>query len=505
MSGRVYLVGAGPGDPGLVTVKAAACLKRADAVVYDFLANPVLLAHVGPETELIYVGKSGSNHTMSQSDINRLIVKLAGEGKTVVRLKGGDPYIFGRGGEEAEELAEAGLDFEVVPGVTSAVAAPAYAGIPLTHRDFTSTVGFVTGHEDPGKDESALNWDHLAGAFGTLVFLMGVKNLPTISARLIAAGRPGDTPAALVRWGTTPDQRTLVATLADIADRAAEQGFRAPAVLVIGGVVSLRDKLNWFERLPLFGRTIMVTRTRPQASRLTARLTERGARVIECPTIEIHPPSSWQPVDRALTDLERFDWVVLTSPNGVDFFFRRLWELGLDARALGGVRLAAIGPATADKLEANGLRVDLLPQKFVAEGLVEAMTEAGVGGANILLARAAEARKVLPVELTAAGAQVTEVALYQTLPPQGLTPPARDALDRGEVHLVTFTSSSTAENLAQVLGDDLASFIDAVPGASIGPITSQTARGLGFNLAAEASTYTIDGLVDAVVEYFQAS
>ena len=500
--GKVFLVGAGPGDPGLLTVKGAQCLAEADVVVYDFLANPALLAHASPRAEMIYVGKKGSDHTLAQEDINQLIVDLARSGKRVVRLKGGDPYIFGRGGEEAEDLADAGLPFEVVPGVTSAIAAPAYAGIPLTHRSFTSNVGFITGHEDPTKPESALDWEKLATGLGTLVFLMGVKNLPSITSNLIQAGRDPSTPAALIRWGTTVRQVTLVGTLADIADLARERGLKPPAILVVGGVVGLREKLGWFERLPLFGRRIMVTRTRAQASRLTRALADLGAGVIECPTIQPAPPEDWGPVDEVLDRLSDFHWLVLTSPNGVDYFRDRLLSRGLDARALAGLKVAAIGPATADKLQDMGLKADLVPEEYVAEGLVRALTATGVSGMNILLARAQEAREVLPRELSAAGAKVTEVALYRTLPPEDLTPEAREALAQGQVDLVTFTSSSTVTNLMALLGDRVEDFRNQVPAACIGPITADTARAAGLNVAAEAEVYTVQGLVESVLDYF---
>ena len=500
--GKVYLVGAGPGDPGLITVKGARCLAEAEVVVYDFLANPALLAHASPQAEMIYVGKKGSDHTLAQEDINQLIVDLARSGKRVVRLKGGDPYIFGRGGEEAEDLADAGLPFEVVPGVTSAIAAPAYAGIPLTHRSFTSNVGFITGHEDPTKPESALDWEKLATGLGTLVFLMGVKNLPSITSNLIRAGRESSTPAALIRWGTTVRQTTLVGTLENIADLARERGLKPPAILVVGGVVGLREKLNWFERLPLFGRRIMVTRTRAQASRLTRFLTELGAGVIECPTIQPAPPEDWGPVDEALGRLPDFDWLVLTSPNGVDYFRERLLSHGLDARSLAGLKVAAIGPATVEKLQGLGIKADLMPDEYVAEGLVKALTAQGVSGANILLARAAEARDVLPRELAAAGARVTEAALYQTLTPEDLTVEAKEALAQGQVDLCTFTSSSTVTNLMELLGDRGQDFRRQVPAACIGPITGDTARKAGLNVAAEASVYTVPGLVDAVLGYF---
>lgn len=500
--GKVFLVGAGPGDPGLITVKAVDCLRQADVVVYDFLANPALLAHIPPQAELIYVGKKGSDHTLSQTEINRLIVELAAQGKVVVRLKGGDPFIFGRGGEEAEELISGGLPFEVVPGVTSAIAVPAYAGIPLTHRSHTSTVGFITGHEDPTKPESSIEWDKIATGLGTLVFLMGVKNLPNITGKLIAGGRDPQTPAALIRWGTTPEQATLVGTVENIAQKARESNFKPPAILVVGGVVGLRDTLNWFETKPLFGRRIIVTRTRSQASNLTSALSILGAEVIECPTIRIAPPDDWSPVDRALTHLDQFDWLVLTSPNGVEHLFARLWALNLDSRALAPVKLAAIGPATAEKLRDYGLRADLVPREYVAESLAEALKNEDMRGQKVLLARAAQARDVLPRELAACGATVQEAAVYQTLSPEALTSEAWDALDRGDVDLVTFTSSSTVTNMVDLLGDRLAAFKANVSAACIGPITARRAREAGLKVAVEAGEYTIDGLVRAIETFF---
>lgn len=502
--GMVYLVGAGPGDPGLITVKAVECIRRADVVVYDFLANAVFLKYASPEARRIYVGKKGSDHTLSQGGINKLIVELALSGQVVTRLKGGDPYVFGRGGEEAEELVQAGIAFEVVPGVSSAVAAPAYAGIPVTHRSHTSNVGFITGHEDPTKEQSSIDWNKIATGFGTLVFLMGVKNLPNISTNLIEAGRDPSTPAALIRWGTTSRQETISGTLENIAALAEEKKMKPPAVLVVGGVVGLRDQLNWFEKLPLFGRTILVTRTRAQAGRLTAGLTDLGARVIECPTISLFPPEDWAPVDKAIHDLSGFDWLVLTSPNGVEFLYHRLFHLGFDARVLAGLKIAAIGPATAEKLMEFGVKADLLPSRYVAEGLVEALLEQGVKDKKILLARAAEARDVLPRELSAAGAEVLVTPVYRTLQPDDLPLEALEALDNGEIDLVTFTSSSTAENMARLLGSRLEKFRAETPAAVIGPITGQTAGEHGFNIAAEALEYTIDGLVKAIVDYFSS-
>ena len=499
--GKVYLVGAGPGDPGLITLKAARCLSRAEVVVYDFLANPALLFHAAG-AERIYVGKQGSDHTLPQAEINVLLVRLAREGRVVVRLKGGDPFVFGRGGEEAEALAEAGVRFEIVPGVTSAVAAPAYAGIPLTHRDFASSVGFVTGHEDPTKPESSLDWDRLATGLGTIVFLMGVHRLPFIAASLVAAGRAPTTPAALIRWGTTPEQITVVGTLADIAARAKEVGLAPPAVLVVGEVVSLRDRLNWFETLPLFGRMVCVTRTREQASALSQALADLGARVIECPTIRVASPNDWGPVDRAMDRLADVAWLVLSSPNGVDFLMRRLGERGLDARHLAPVKLAAIGPATAERLSTYGLKADLVPEEYVAEGLAQALSVAGVSGRRVLLARAAEARPVLPQALSAAGARVEEVVLYQTLIPDGLPAEAKTVLAEHTPDLITFTSSSTVTHFVELARRHHLEHLLAAQAACIGPITSRTARQAGLNVVIEAGVYTVPGLVSAIQTHF---
>ncbi len=501
-TGKIYLVGAGPGDPGLMTIKAVECLKRAEVVIYDFLANPALLAHVSPDAEVIYVGKSGSNHTLSQQGINDLIVKKALEGLIVVRLKGGDPFIFGRGGEEAEELVQAGVDFEVVPGVTSAIAVPAYAGIPLTHREHTSSVAFITGHEDPTKSESSLDWDKIATGIGTLVFLMGVDNLTGIAARLIKAGRVSDTPAAVIRWGTTPEQTTIVGTLEDIASKVQAAGLRPPAILVVGGVVSLRSILNWYESLPLYGKRIMVTRTRTQASALSSALTSLGAGVIECPTIRLAPPEDWSPVDRALEVLADFDWLVLTSPNGVDFLFKRLHENGFDSRIMAPVKLAVIGPGTAERLLKFGLKADLMPKKFVAEDLARTLISSGVSGRKVLMARSAQARTILPEEITKAGAEVRDIILYQTLPAEGLPEDARTALEQDQLDLVTFTSSSTVSSLMDLLDGPQKEIVSKIKAACIGPITAQTAREVGLDIVVEAKEHSIEGLVGAIKGFY---
>jgi uroporphyrinogen III methyltransferase/synthase len=499
-TGMVFLVGAGPGDPGLITVKGLNCIARADVIVYDYLASPALLAHANPDAEMIYVGKKGGDHTLPQEGINALIVEKALQGNTVARLKGGDPFIFGRGGEEAEVLIAAGVPFEVVPGVTAAIGASAYAGIPLTHRDYTSDVAFVTGHEDPTKAESSIDWRALATGIGTLVFFMGVKNLPTIAANLVAGGRPADTPVAVIRWGTTPRQRTVTGTLSTIVDETRKAGIKAPAIIIVGGVVNLRKTMRWFENRPLMGRRIVVTRAREQASDLVRELTEYGAECIQCPTIQVVPPPDWTDLDRSIAAMDQYDWIVFTSVNGVDFFFRRLFDKGLDVRALGHIKTAAIGPATAERLRTRGLKSDIIPQSYRAESVVEAFAAVPVKGCRILLPRAKEARSVLPVELTRMGASVDEVTAYETRHVDDGATELIARLEAGTIDMVTFTSSSTVKNFCRLLPPDRVRQLMAdVTVASIGPITSQTARDLGLSVTLEASTYTIDGLIQAIL------
>ncbi len=447
MSGKVYLVGAGPGDPGLVTVKALKLLARADVIVYDQLAAPELLKGARPDAEILYVGKKAGAHTLPQGGINQLLMDKARAGLTVVRLKGGDPFVFGRGGEEAEALAEAGVPFEVVPGITSAVAVPAYAGIPVTHRDYTTLVTFITGHEDPTKAESTIPWDNLGQNPGTLVFLMGVKNLAENCRRLVQAGRPPATPAAVIQSGTLPTQRTVTGSLADISDRAREAGIEPPAILVVGGVAELHERLAWWEKRPLWGKTAMVTRTREQASILVELLSAAGARCLEVPTLEILPPDDFGPLDAALRRLADYAWVIFTSANGVAACFRRLFEQGYDVRAFGGVKLAAIGPATAQALWEHGLGADVVPARFQAEDLAAALVPRIAPGSRVLLARAQVAREVLPETLAQAGIQVDVVPVYQARPPQGLPAEARPLIESGRIDLLTFASSATVSQL----------------------------------------------------------
>ncbi|RTZ98273.1 MAG: uroporphyrinogen-III C-methyltransferase [Deltaproteobacteria bacterium] len=502
---KVYLVGAGPGDPGLITVKGRECIHAADVLIYDYLAAPALLAHAAPDAERIYVGKKGGDHTLSQAGINALIIEKAQAGKIVTRLKGGDPFIFGRGGEEAELLAQKGIDFEIVPGVTSAIAAPAYAGIPLTHRDFNATVAFVTGHEDPTKETSLIDWSALATGIGTVVFLMGVRNLPKIVDQLISHGRAGDTPVGVIRWGTRPIQKSVTGTLDTIVTRVRQAGLRAPAIIVVGGVVALRDRLKWFENRPLFGRRILITRARQQASTLVQQLSALGADCIEFPTIEVAAPDSWEPMDHAIDRIEKYQWLIFTSVNGVDFFFKRLFEKGKDVRVLHQIRTAVIGPATAGRLRHFGFTSDIVPETYRAESVVDAFKSEKMAGQHVLLPRAEKARPVLPDALRQMGADVDEVTAYRTCQAEDKEGTLLAELEAGQIDLVTFTSSSTVRNFVSLLpADRVAELLTSVTTASIGPITSQTAADLGVRIDITATTYTIAGLVEAIrnVEIF---
>ncbi|MBT8332354.1 MAG: uroporphyrinogen-III C-methyltransferase [Deltaproteobacteria bacterium] len=504
MEAKVYLVGAGPGDPGLITIKGKKCIQNADVIIYDYLASPALLKHAAKSAELIYVGKKGGDHTLSQDEINRLLVDKAKSGGVITRLKGGDPFIFGRGGEEAEVLAEAGILFEIVPGVTSAIAAAAYAGIPLTHRDLTSTLAFVTGHEDPTKKETSINWSSLASGIGTLVFFMGVKNLPNIAERLIAHGKPPHTPVAVIRWGTTSRQKTVTATLATIVDKTRAAGLKAPAIIAIGDVVDLRQSLKWFENRPLLGKRIVVTRARQQASDLVRLLTDLGAECLEYPTIEIMPPTDPQPLKQAVANLATYDWIVFTSVNGVGFFFEQLFADGKDVRALGRLKTAAIGPATAARLLEFGLISDIVPQTYRAESVVDAFKKEKLNNKKILLPRAREARPILPQELKKMGAAVDEIPAYETLKAVDNASDLVQQLKEKRVDMITFTSSSTVKNFKALLpAKAFAALMQDITIASIGPITTDTAKRLGFDVHISAKSYTIPGLVDAILQSSQ--
>ena len=506
MKGKVYLVGAGPGDPGLITVKGLECIKQADVLIYDYLASPVLLNYASKKTEIIYVGKKGGDHTLSQDGINSLIAEKANKGFIVTRLKGGDPFIFGRGAEEAEVLIEEGIPFEIVPGVTSAIAAPAYAGIPLTHRKFTATVAFVTGHEDPTKEESNIDWSALAKGVGTIVFLMGVKNLPKITSQLINYGMPSDTPVALVRWGTTPRQFSVAGTLENINERVKSIGLKPPAIIVVGNVVKLRKTMSWFENRPLMGKRIVVTRAREQASDLVKLLSDLGAECLECPTIRVVPPDDWKPLDAAIENISSYDWLVFTSVNGVNYFFERLFSKGKDARALGKLNTAVIGPATERRLFKFGLKSDIVPKSYRAESIIEAFGNEDVNGKKILLPRAKEARPVLPVELTKMGATVDEITSYYTKDVPDSADLLLKRLKENTIDLITFTSSSTVKNFKTILPDNIfETQMKDITIACIGPITADTAKNLGFDVHIVANSFTIPGLCEAILDYYNYS
>jgi len=507
--GKVFLVGAGPGDAGLITVAGLERIGAADVIVYDRLVSARLLEHARLAAELIYVGKTPSVGQGSSPDtqgetghdqesINRTLIERAREGRTVVRLKGGDPFVFGRGGEEAEALRAAGIPFEVVPGVTSAVAVPAYAGIPVTHRGVASSFAVITGHEAPSKEETAIDWAHLAKAVDTLVFLMGVRNLPDIVARLTEHGRSPQTPVAVIQWGTTPEQRTVTGTLADIVSRVEQADLRPPAITVVGEVVRLRETIAWFETRPLFGKRVLITRTRRQASTLARLLADEGAIPVELPSIEIEPIEDRTAVDAAIETLGTggYPWAVFTSANAVELFFEHLAERGLDARAFSGAQIAAIGPATAQSLAVRGLRADVVPGEYVAEAVVEALRGQIAPGDRVLLPRAESARAELVRGLEAMGAAVDEIPIYRAAVPSEASPEVLAELRAGRIDVVTFTSSSTVRNLVAMLGD--ASALERPLIACIGPITAQTARELGLRVDVQASEYTVEGLVAAL-------
>jgi uroporphyrinogen III methyltransferase/synthase len=498
--GMVYLVGAGPGDAGLLTLRGAELLSRADVVVYDALVNPDLLRLAPKAAEVIFGGKRSKNHALPQDELNQLLVAKAREGKTVVRLKGGDPYIFGRGGEEAEELAAAKVLFEVVPGVSSFFAAPNYAGIPLTHREHCSGFTVITGHEDPVKEESSIDWAHLARLPGTKVIMMGTERIRRIAELLMSHGMSPDTPAAMVRWGTTGRQQSVEATVATIADAAAKAKLSAPAVTVIGDVVKLRSRLNWFEKRPLFGRSIVVTRTREQASQLSRQLLERGAEVLEIPAIKIVPPGNQEGIMGALDGLNAYDWLIFTSPNGVTSFFDYFFKRFQDLRDIGGVRIAAVGPATAAKLRELHLQVDLVPDEYVATKIADALSKyENIENLRLLLLRAEIANVELPTLLEDKGAIVDDIACYQTVPEtEDINGAAAKLLEHG-ADWITFTSSSTVEHFHARF--DLPALLKRFPGlktASIGPETSKALAALGLRSTVEAKTHTVEGLVRAL-------
>lgn len=501
---KVSLVGAGPGDPGLITVRGLDLVRQADVIIYDALANPSLLGEARPDAKLVYVGKIADQHSLPQDQINDLLVKTAREGKNVVRLKGGDPYIFGRGGEEAEFLASHGIPFEEVPGVSSAIAAPAYAGIPLTHRDYTSGVTILTGHEK--YPQFSHDWQALAHGAATLVIVMGVKNLGEITANLIQGGLDASTSAAIIYKGTTPLQRVLIATLGTLAEEAQAQGFQNPSVVVVGKVVSLAPTLAWFSKKPLFGKKIVVTRAREQASQLARALEEQGASVIECPTIAIKPLNDYAAVDAAIQNIRSYGWIFFTSVNGVKYFWQRLEKAGLDSRSLCHAKVVAIGPATMDALRSHGVMPDFMPTSYVAEEVANQLVgQEGppLAGVKALIPRAASAREVLPAELEAADMSVDVVPVYETVAGEGCGAKVADMLKAGQIDCVTFGSSSTVGNFLKIVPpQDLKQHPETAL-AAIGPVTAATLKENGLPCQIMPRDYTIPALVQAIVTYYQ--
>jgi uroporphyrinogen III methyltransferase / synthase len=509
--GKVFLIGAGPGDIGLLTVKGMKCLQRADVVVYDFHLNAQVLNYISHDAEFIYAGKRGGHHTMTQDQINTTLVLKAKEGKTICRLKGGDPFVFGRGGEEAEELVKEGIEFEVVPGVSSSIAAPAYAGIPLTHRHLSSSFAVIPGYEDVTKKESAIDWAKLSTGVGTLVFLMAVKNIDQITEKLIENGRPPETPVAVIRWGTRPDQKTLVGTLKDIAAVVKEKEIRPPAVMVVGEVVNLRDTLKWYERKPLFGHRILVTREHMEGFE---RLEELGAEIIDFPTIEIVPPENYDQLDKSIDKVETYDWLIFTSRNGAKYFFRRYFDKDRDIRDLKGIKICAIGSKTAGGVRSYGLKIDLIPEEFRAEGLIKAFAEnheaksegkktATLTGMRFLLPRAEEAREIFPDKVRELGGEIDVPVAYRTIRPEYHGKRLRRFLRAGRITIATFTSASTFNNLLEIMGDEAEELLKGVTIAAIGPVTARAIEKAGLHVHIMPDKATIEEMAGKIIEWIE--
>lgn len=499
MAGIVYLIGAGPGDYKLITVKGKECIEKADVIVYDYLADTHLLRWARPDAELIYAGKKSRNHTMKQEEINALIVEYGLAGKVVARLKGGDPLVFGRGGEEALALVEAGVPFEFVPGVTSGISAPAYAGIPVTQRGMATSFAIVTGHEDPTKDESGMNWEGLATAVDTVSFVMGVSNLPLIQRKLIEHGRPKETPVAVIRWGTKPIQETVVTTLEHVVEDVEKAKLKAPAIVIVGEVVSLREHLRWFDNKPLFGKTIVVTRAREQASALTSRLEELGAHVIEASAIKTQALPQTADMKETYTHLDNYEMLIFTSAEGVRYFFNGLYDCKLDVRALGNVRICAIGSATAKALFDKGIKADVIPPNYQAESVVETVVPMIGNDEKVLLIQPKVARDIIPNGLRKAGIHIDVLRLYKTVQDTSYAELLKNALENGEVDYVTFTSSSTVTNTKDLLGADAISLLRGPKTVCIGPITAATAVEEGIRVDLVGDTFTIPAMVDLIV------
>ncbi len=505
VSGKVFIVGAGPGDPDLITLRAKRCLEKADVVIFDYLVNREILKLVPEGAEFISIGKRNTPQRIPQEKIHSIMIEKAKEGKQVVRLKGGDPFIFGRGGEEAIALAEAGIPFEIVPGITSAIAVPEYAGIPLTHREFSSVL-FLTGHEDPSKPQSSIDWESISKIKGTLVFFMGMNTLSGIVEKLLSYGKPPDTPAAVIHWGSLPIQRTLQSTLGGIVELVKNSGITSPSILVVGEVVSLREKINWYERKPLFGKKIIITRAEEQSEELSVKLKDLGADVISMPMIKIVSPVDYAPIDSAIKRLSSYNWLIFTSANGVRFFLARLKEKGRDIRDLKGIKIMAIGPRTKAEVEKYNISVDAMPEEFIAESVVKLFGK-NLKNQKILLPRAKVARDVIPVELKKRGARVDVVTAYETVLPDIDEKDKMCAVFKeNKIDLIVFTSSSTVKNFALIAGtENLQELLSGTKVACIGPVTERTAREYGMSVHIVPQVYTMDGLVDAIREYFTKS
>ncbi len=538
MKGKVYLVGAGPGDIGLMTIKGLRCLKKANVVVYDFHLNAQVLNYINHAAEFIYAGKRGGHHTMTQDKINEILVLKAKEGKVICRLKGGDPFIFGRGGEEAEALSKEEIDFEVVPGVSSAIAAPAYAGIPLTHRLLSSSFAVIPGYEDATKKESTIEWAKLATGVGTLVFLMGVKNIDVITEKLIENGRSPDTPVAVIRWGTRPDQKTVIGTLKNIVEQVKEKHIKPPAVMVVGDVVKLRETLNWYEKKPMFGHRILVTREHVEGFE---PLEELGAEIIGFPTIDIVPPENYDELDTSIDRIKTYDWLIFTSRNGVKFFFRRFFEKDRDIRDLSGIKICAIGIKTAKEVNQYGIKLDLVPDEFRAEGLIEAFAtevrshspqaesevsplthpspsrEEGKGGGEssglqtpnpellkgikFLLPRAEKAREIFPDKVRELGGEIDVPTAYRTIKPEFRGKRLRRFLREGRISIATFTSAATFNNFREIMGDEAEGLLKGVAIAVIGPITAKAVEKAGLRVDIMPKEATIEAMIEEIIKW----
>ncbi len=511
--GKVYIIGAGPGDIGLLTVKGMKCLQKAEVVVYDFHLNAQILNYINHDAEFIYAGKRGGHHAMTQDEINQALVEKANEGKIVCRLKGGDPFVFGRGGEEAEVLAKEGIDFEIIPGVSSSIAAPAYAGIPLTHRKYSSSFAVITGNEDITKPESSIDWSKFANGFDTLVFLMGVKNISAITSKLMENGRSPDTPTAVIRWGTRPDQKTVVSTLKDVAGLVKEENIKPPAVMVVGDVVKLRETLKWYEKKPLFGHRILITR---EYTKDYEPLEELGAEIFEFPTIEIAPPESYRELDESIDKIETYNWIIFTSSNGFKYFMQRLLDKDKDIRDLKGIKICAIGSKTAEKIKEYGLKVDLVPDEFNAEGLISVIVQecgrsegetsisdfrvSALKGLKILLPRAEVAREIFPEKVRELGGEIDTPTAYRAMKPEKHGKRLKRFLKEGRITIATFTSAATFHNFLDIIGEDAKEILKDVSIAVIGPVTARAVEKAGLRVSIMPEKATINAMVDEIIK-----